>query len=132
MDIRNGSHAGTETIERLRASWSSTSIFAVAATAEPDQILQAMRAGANEYLAWSQTSNGHSFTDTFQTALKRAVEKARPAKEAKSGEKKEAEKKGGPHEAGGCCAGKADGEDGGSCCSGASKAKAIAESRPAK
>jgi len=52
------------------------------------------------------------------------------AKEGKSGEKKkEAEKKGGPHEAGGCCAGKDSGDEGGCC---ATKAKALTESRPAK
>jgi hypothetical protein len=54
------------------------------------------------------------------------------AKEGKSGEKKEAEKKGGPHDAGGCCSGKGSDDEGGSCCSGGSKAKAIAESRPSK
>jgi hypothetical protein len=53
------------------------------------------------------------------------------AKQAKPGEKKEAEKKGGPHEAGGCCNGGGDGEKP-SCCSGAGKAKAIAESQPAR
>jgi hypothetical protein len=60
---------------------------------------------------------------------KKALEKAKAAKPAE--EKKDGEKKGGPHEAGGCCSGKADADEGG-CCSGASKAKALTESRPAK
>ena len=40
VDIRNGSLASVEAIERLRASWPSTAIFAVAASSEPDQILR--------------------------------------------------------------------------------------------
>lgn len=60
---------------------------------------------------------------------KKALEKAKASKPAE--EKKEGEKKGGPHEAGGCCSGGGDGEKP-SCCSGASKAKAITESQPAK
>ena len=54
VDIRSGTTTSVEAIERLRASWPSTSIFAVAASAEPDQILRAMRAGANEYLSWAR------------------------------------------------------------------------------
>ena len=50
VDIRQG--ARTDAIERLRASWPSATIFAIASSAQPEQILQAMRAGANEYLAW--------------------------------------------------------------------------------
>ena len=50
VDIRQG--ARTDAIERLRGSWPSATIFAIASSAQPEQILQAMRAGANEYLAW--------------------------------------------------------------------------------
>jgi pilus assembly protein CpaE len=83
VDIRNGT---VEAIERLRASWPSASIFAVASSPEPDQILQAMRAGANEYLAWSNRDSGTTLDEAFQTALKRTVERTRPAKDkARSG-----------------------------------------------
>ncbi len=82
VDIRNGSLAAVEAIERLRASWPSTSIFAVAASSEPDQILRAMRAGANEYLAWSFQETGAALTDSFQTALKRTVDRHRPMKDS--------------------------------------------------
>ena len=79
VDIRSGTTSAVDAIERLRASWPLASIFAVASTAEPDQILQAMRAGANEYLAWSgQAETGA--TEAFQTALKRTVERNRPTK----------------------------------------------------
>jgi pilus assembly protein CpaE len=68
-DIRQG--ARTESIERLRGSWPSATIFAVASSAQPEQILQAMRAGANEYLAWP-------LDDSFRVAIHRAAERARP------------------------------------------------------
>jgi pilus assembly protein CpaE len=86
VDIRSGSTTAVEAIERLRASWPSTSIFAVAASAEPDQILKAMRAGANEYLAWPFDDTGAMLADSFHTALKRTVDRNRPAKDnARSG-----------------------------------------------
>jgi pilus assembly protein CpaE len=86
VDIRNGTMVAMEAIERLRGSWPTASIFAVAATAQPDQILQAMRAGANEYLAWEHGHPGTQLDETFHTALKRTVERSRPAKDsARSG-----------------------------------------------
>lgn len=68
-DIRQG--ARTESIERLRASCPSATIFAIASSAQPEQILQAMRAGANEYLSWP-------LDDSFTSAIHRAAERARP------------------------------------------------------
>jgi len=86
VDIRSGASTAMEAIERLRASWPSASIFAVAAAAEPDQILRAMRAGANEYLAWSFAETGATLAESLQTALRRTVERTRPAKDtARSG-----------------------------------------------
>ncbi len=86
VDIRSGTHTSVEAIERLRASWPATSIFAVAASAEPDQILRAMRAGANEYLAWARGEAASALTEPFQTALKRTVDRNRPNKDsARSG-----------------------------------------------
>lgn len=86
VDIRSGTLASMEAVERLRASWPQASIFAVAAASEPDQILRAMRAGANEYLAWSFEEAGTALTDSFQTALKRTLDRQRPAKDsARSG-----------------------------------------------
>jgi pilus assembly protein CpaE len=86
VDVRSGSSLAAETIERLRAAWPSASIFAVASRAEPDLILQAMRAGANEYLAWDQGGSGAQIDEAFHTALKRTMERSRPAKDnARSG-----------------------------------------------
>ena len=84
VDIRSG--MGTvNSIERLRAAWPSTSIFAIASTAEPDQILQAMRAGANEYLAWSMNGEaGPRLDETFHTALQRTVQRSRPKDQDRS------------------------------------------------
>jgi pilus assembly protein CpaE len=84
VDIRNG--MGTvSSIERLRAAWPATSIFAIASTAEPDQILQAMRAGANEYLAWSKNGEaGPRLEETFFAALKRTVQRSRPKDQERS------------------------------------------------
>lgn len=77
-DIRGGI-GSISAIERLRAAWPSTSIFAIASSAEPDQILQAMRAGANEYLSWSINGEaGPRFEETFVTALRRTIERSRP------------------------------------------------------
>jgi pilus assembly protein CpaE len=41
-----------EAVERLRAADPSAAIFFMAAEADPDLILRAMRAGANEFFAW--------------------------------------------------------------------------------
>src|SRR5919107_654009 len=53
VDIRADASSGMATIERLRAASGTLAIFAVAAAAEPELILQAMRAGANEFFPWT-------------------------------------------------------------------------------
>ncbi len=83
VDMRSGMSTALDAIERLRGSWPSASIFAVASSSEPDQILRAMRAGANEYITWTPHGDGRAAVDeTFQAALKRTVERARPAKDS--------------------------------------------------
>ena len=52
VDGRNDRTAALASIERLRATAPGLSIFMVALDASPDAILQAMRAGANEFLTW--------------------------------------------------------------------------------
>jgi pilus assembly protein CpaE len=69
-DIRHGAK-GIDAIERLRASWPTSSIFAIASSTQPELILQAMRAGANEFLAWP-------LDDSFTAAIQRTVERSRP------------------------------------------------------
>lgn len=85
VDIRCGSKKGVDAIERLRATWPAAAIFVIASTAEPDQILQSMRAGANEYLSWApQGTSGLPLEDTFLTALQRTVERNRSKVGARS------------------------------------------------
>ena len=73
VDIRSDASTGMATIERLRAAHHNVSIFAVASTAEPELILQAMRAGANEFFAWNASSGGRSFEESFQGAIRRTA-----------------------------------------------------------
>lgn len=81
-DIRSGTAASVQAIERLRASWPSASIFAVASSAEPERILQAMRAGANEYLAWPAYGADAAFDEAVRAALKRTIDRGRPGKDS--------------------------------------------------
>ncbi len=65
VDIRGDVPSGMASIERLRAAHPTTAIFAVAVAAEPDLILQAMRAGANEFFMWPVPE------EPFQGAVRR-------------------------------------------------------------
>ena len=51
VDARTGASA-LGGVERLRARWPSVAIVTIAGVAEPDLILRAMRAGANEFFPW--------------------------------------------------------------------------------
>ena len=51
VDSRVGAEA-LGSVERLRARWPAAAIVVVAGASEPDLILQAMRAGGNEFFAW--------------------------------------------------------------------------------
>jgi pilus assembly protein CpaE len=65
VDIRGELSSALSGIERLRARTPAASILAVAASSSSDLILQAMRAGANEFFAWPPPD------DTFQDAIRR-------------------------------------------------------------
>lgn len=81
VDVRTGTSSGLDAVERLRASWPTASIFAVASTAEPDQILRAMRSGANEFLACSGPGGEVlALDEAFRAALKRTAERVRSTK----------------------------------------------------
>ena len=76
VDIRSDASSGMAAIERLRASSANLSIFAVATAAEPDLILQAMRAGANEFFAWhgaDQTQASRAMEESFHGAVRRTA-----------------------------------------------------------
>ncbi|MDP6579582.1 MAG: AAA family ATPase [Vicinamibacterales bacterium] len=81
VDIRGEGSQGLQSVERLRAKWSAVCIFAVAGSSEPDVILQAMRAGANEFLAWPTTGeSAPRDTEGFCSALTRIVERLQAAR----------------------------------------------------
>jgi pilus assembly protein CpaE len=67
VDLRTDASAGMAAIERLRASLPSVIIFAVAVSTEPELILQAMRAGANEFFTWPPDS------EAFHGAIRRTA-----------------------------------------------------------
>jgi pilus assembly protein CpaE len=67
VDIRNDALSAMASIERLRAAAPAAGIFAIALTADPDLILQSMRAGANEFFIWPPAE------ETFQGAVRRTA-----------------------------------------------------------
>jgi pilus assembly protein CpaE len=67
VDIRYDTTAGMATIERVRGAHAGSAVFAVAQAAEPDLILEAMRAGANEFFTWPPQ------TEMLQGALRRTA-----------------------------------------------------------
>ena len=77
VDIRGDASSAMAGIERLRAGTPGAGIFAVALSAEPDLILQAMRAGANEFFIWPPAD------DTFHGAIRRTAARRETAQGAK-------------------------------------------------
>jgi pilus assembly protein CpaE len=76
VDIRADASSGMAAIERLRASSASLAIFAVAAAAESEQILQAMRAGANEFFPWNAAEGSQAaraMEESFHGAVRRSA-----------------------------------------------------------
>jgi pilus assembly protein CpaE len=83
VDIRSDSSSGMAAIERLRASSTTLSIFAVAASAEPDLILQSMRAGANEFFPWN-AAEGSQQARATEESFHGAVRKTAARRDAAS------------------------------------------------
>jgi pilus assembly protein CpaE len=79
VDIRADTPSAMATVERLRTTMPSAGIFAVALTADPDLILQSMRAGANEFFIWPPAE------DTLQGAVRRTAARRETAQGAKPG-----------------------------------------------
>jgi pilus assembly protein CpaE len=79
VDARGDASSAMATIERLRGAAPAAGIFVVALDADPNLILQSMRAGANEFFTWPPPD------ETFHGALRRtaarrdATQGARPA-----------------------------------------------------
>jgi pilus assembly protein CpaE len=75
VDIRSDASSGMAAIERLRSSSQGLAIFAVAAAPEPDLILQAMRAGANEFFPWiiGEGPAARAMEESFTGAVRRTA-----------------------------------------------------------
>jgi pilus assembly protein CpaE len=65
VDTRGETSSAMAGVERLRAGAPNAGIFVIALAAEPDLILQSMRAGANEFFTWPPPE------ETFQGAIRR-------------------------------------------------------------
>jgi pilus assembly protein CpaE len=76
-DIRGDAQSAMAGIERLRAASPGAGIFAIALNADPDLILQSMRAGANEFFTWPPAE------ETFQAAIRRTAARHETAQGAK-------------------------------------------------
>src|SRR5262245_13678728 len=74
IDIRSDASSGMAAIERLRASSANLAIFVIAAAPESDLILQAMRAGANEFFPWASIDGSQRGTEeAFHGAVRRSA-----------------------------------------------------------
>jgi pilus assembly protein CpaE len=81
VDLRGDALLMMPTIERLRAASPGAGIFAIALVADSDLILQAMRAGANEFFTWPPS------TEAFHGAIRRTAARQESATGAKPGAK---------------------------------------------
>jgi pilus assembly protein CpaE len=76
VDIRADASSGMAAIERLRASSASLAVFVIAAAPEPELILQAMRAGANEFFPWNAVDGSaaaRATEESFHGAVRRSA-----------------------------------------------------------
>ena len=77
VDTRGDASSAMSTIERMRAASPNAGIFVVAMQADPDLILQAMRAGANEFFTWPPPE------ETFHGAIRRTAARRETTQGAK-------------------------------------------------
>jgi pilus assembly protein CpaE len=82
VDIRGDAQKGLAAIERIRATAPSVAVFAIAAVADPELILQAMRAGANEFFAWSGADTTSPAAIATQDAFHGAVRRTDARRQA--------------------------------------------------
>jgi pilus assembly protein CpaE len=78
VDTRGDASTSMSSIERLRASAAGAGIFAVATAADPDLILQSMRAGANEFFTWPPEE------EAFHGAVRRTAARRETAQGARA------------------------------------------------
>jgi len=78
VDTRGDASSTMSSIERLRASAAGAGIFAIATAANPELILQSMRAGANEFFTWPPDE------ETFHGAVRRTAARRETAQGARA------------------------------------------------
>jgi len=78
VDARGDASSAMSTIERLRAGAPGAGIFAIALAADPELILQSMRAGANEFFTWPPPD------ETFHGAVRRSAARRETAQGARA------------------------------------------------
>ncbi len=79
VDARHDTARAMAAVERLRQGSASVSIFVVADEARPDVILNAMRAGANEFLTWPPVQSAFSEAITRAASRRQSSTGTRPA-----------------------------------------------------
>jgi len=77
VDTRGDPSSAMSTIERMRAASPNAGIFVVAMQADPDLILQSMRAGANEFFTWPPPE------EAFHGAIRRTAARRETTQGAK-------------------------------------------------
>jgi pilus assembly protein CpaE len=77
VDTRGDPSSAMSTIERMRAASPNAGIFVIALQADPDLILQSMRAGANEFFTWPPPE------ETFHSAIRRTAARRETTQGAK-------------------------------------------------
>lgn len=79
VDVRGDASSALSNIERLRGGAPGAGIFAVALAADPELILQAMRAGANEFFTWPPPEEGFHGAVRRTAGRRESTQGARPS-----------------------------------------------------
>jgi pilus assembly protein CpaE len=79
VDTRGDMSSAMANIERLRGAAQGAGIFAVAESADPNLILQSMRAGANEFFTWPPEDESFHSAIRRTAARRESAQGARPA-----------------------------------------------------
>jgi pilus assembly protein CpaE len=79
VDTRGDASSAMASIERLRAAAQGAGIFAIAEAADPNLILQSMRAGANEFFTWPPEEESFYSAIRRTAARRETAQGARPA-----------------------------------------------------
>jgi pilus assembly protein CpaE len=79
VDTRGDASSSASSIERLRAAAPGAGIFAIATAADPELILNSMRAGANEFFTWPPEEESFHGAVRRTAARRETAQGARPS-----------------------------------------------------